>query len=210
MAKNALFSTNKPHSKSLFSKEEDQLLLKLFEVYPAQWKLISHFMPGRNPRQCHDRYTTYLDPSVSTKEWTEEEDIALFQRVKELGAKWVKISQYFPGRTDTALKNRYNTLLRRFQKGANTDFNQSYEKVLFQKVFYGTNTVQQTITEQKPRLVLPTVQLTCDLQKENPSTFDESPKSDRNQMDYNEQSETMDSFPIWESNFIDQSDFLVW
>ena len=113
-------SNSKNHSKSLFTKDEDKLLSQLYQIYPKQWKIISHFLPGRNPRQCHDRYTTYLDPNISSQEWNIYEDNLIFEKIKEIGPKWVKISKFFNGRSDTAIKNRYNTLIRRFNRDFKT------------------------------------------------------------------------------------------
>ena len=49
----------------------------------------------------------------SEDEWTEEEDCLIAEGVKELGTKWSEIVKRLPGRTDNAIKNRYNSGARR-------------------------------------------------------------------------------------------------
>jgi hypothetical protein len=73
-------------------------------------------MPGRNARQCKERWTNYLCPTLNTNSWKPEEDRLLVQKRMELGAKWVKIAQFFPNRTDAMVKNRYQVLKRKENK----------------------------------------------------------------------------------------------
>jgi hypothetical protein len=73
-------------------------------------------MPGRNARQCKERWTNYLVPALNTAAWTCEEDFQLIQKYGELGPKWVQIATFFANRTDSMVKNRFNKLQRRKQK----------------------------------------------------------------------------------------------
>ncbi len=45
--------------------------------------------------------------------WTAEQDRALFQLFKDLGAHWTKIAKEFPGRNENEVKNRFYSTLRR-------------------------------------------------------------------------------------------------
>jgi hypothetical protein len=72
-------------------------------------------MPGKNIRQCKDRWTNYLAPALNNAVWTCEEDIRLIQKHTELGPRWVQIAAFFPNRTDSMIKNRFNKLQRREQ-----------------------------------------------------------------------------------------------
>ena len=67
-------------------------------------------MKGRNPRQCKERFNTYLHPSIKIGDWTYEEDEIILRLVNQIGRKWVQISRKIPNRTDTAVKNRYHIL----------------------------------------------------------------------------------------------------
>jgi hypothetical protein len=105
----------KPHTK--FTHQEDETLRDLVEELGAvDWTRISQRMEGRNPRQCKERWVNYLAPTLKKAVWTREEDRRLIQKHRELGAKWVQIAKFFPERTDSMVKNRFNRLKRRDQK----------------------------------------------------------------------------------------------
>ena len=108
---------HKPHPKSKFTSEEDEQLKSLVDIYGENWNLISEKMGSRNPRQCRDRYLTYLSPNVNSSPWTPEDDVKLQQLHLEYGPKWVKISRHFENRTDTNIKNRW-MVLQRQKRGA--------------------------------------------------------------------------------------------
>ena len=106
----------KPHSK--FSEEEDEHLKEVVSrLGEYDWNLISKEMPGRNARQCKERWSYYLSPSLNTSPWTQEEDNLLLSKQRELGSKWVKISKFFHHRTDAMVKNRFQVLMRKMKKG---------------------------------------------------------------------------------------------
>ena len=97
-------------SNKKFSPDEDDKLRKLVGQYGENWEVVASHMKGRNIRQCHDRWTYYLSPSVSNEPWTSEEDKKLIELTQEIGGKWVQISKHFKGRNDTQIKNRWNIL----------------------------------------------------------------------------------------------------
>ena len=97
-------------SRSVFNNIEDKLLIYLYSLYGNDWEIISQHFPNRNSRQCKDRYQTYLNPNILIGNWSKEEDELIINKYLELGNKWVKISKFFPNRTDTAIKNRFNHL----------------------------------------------------------------------------------------------------
>jgi hypothetical protein len=100
----------------VFTPDEDVLLKQLVKRFGRSWEVIACYLPNRNQRQCKDRWTNYLSPSISTDPWTEENDQLLLQKVNELGPKWTQITTFFPGRTDANLKNRWFMLVRRARK----------------------------------------------------------------------------------------------
>jgi hypothetical protein len=101
-----------------FTPEEDERLLEIVrENGTKDWILISYLLGTRNPRQCRERYKNYLDPSLRHCEWTPEEDALLMQKYLEFGAKWNKIGRFFTNRSDNALRNRWQLMNRRQQRG---------------------------------------------------------------------------------------------
>jgi hypothetical protein len=100
-----------------FLPADDEQLRHLVEALgQTDWSAIADRMPGKNARQCKERWVNYLAPSLSTAAWTLEEDFLLIRKYAELGAKWVQIAAFFPNRTDSMIKNRFNKLQRRDQK----------------------------------------------------------------------------------------------
>ena len=107
---------HKSAPKVKFTPSEDTLLEKLVAKYGENnWEEIASQIPGRNIRQCHDRWVYYLNPNVKKTPWTEEEENLLFKCVHEIGPHWVRITQFFEGRTDTQIKNKWNVLKRRME-----------------------------------------------------------------------------------------------
>jgi hypothetical protein len=110
---------HKPHPKSKFTAEEDSLLCRLVsQLGEDSWAQIAQRMHRRNARQCKERWTNYLSPSVSNSPWTPQEDRLLEEKIREIGQKWVQIAAFFPRRTDINIKNRYHLLCRRGERGA--------------------------------------------------------------------------------------------
>ena len=112
-----LISTNikgnrKRVHKSKFTKQEDELLCSLVKKYgDNKWGLISKKMKSRNPRQCRERWKNCLNPKLSTKKWSDEEDALLLKRYQEIGPHWNSISLYFPNRSMYSIRNRIIKLI---------------------------------------------------------------------------------------------------
>lgn len=94
---------------------EDRILSELVSVFgnkKVDWQAIGRSM-GRTPRQCRDRYKNYLSCELERRGWTREEDELLRERVGEMGCHWARMTDYFPGRSDVSLKNRWRLLSHR-------------------------------------------------------------------------------------------------
>lgn len=104
----------KPHPRAKFDAEEDEHLKRVVEKYGTNdWELIAIKIRGRTARQCRERWTNYLNPAIDNSEWTEEEDALLLEKHEEIGRHWKAIAEFFPNRTDIAVKNRWLMLERR-------------------------------------------------------------------------------------------------
>jgi hypothetical protein len=91
-----------------FLPEEDAQLKQLVSIYgTSSWDVVAAGIPGRNSRQCRERWKHYLSSGTQAQPWTAEEDRELYIRMEQFGPRWTILSSFFPGRTDIQIKNRW-------------------------------------------------------------------------------------------------------
>ena len=113
----ALLQMRRSSLKIKFTPEEDARLVQLVRQYGTKdWTNIAIHMGTRNPRQCRERWSNYVNPNLRTDPWTEEEDALLEEKFKEFGGKWNKIAKFFTNRSDNSLRNRWMMIVRRKSK----------------------------------------------------------------------------------------------
>jgi len=100
--------------KGAWSAEEDELLLRAIEQQGTRkWSVLASHLPGRTGKQCRERWHNQLNPDISKLPWTEAEDAVIIHEYAKFGARWADIAAVLRGRTDNAVKNRWNCSMRR-------------------------------------------------------------------------------------------------
>jgi hypothetical protein len=99
--------------KVCFSLQEDKVIQNFVLTHgTSSWSMIEQILPSRTGKQCRERWKNVLDPSLSKREWTKEEDLLLQNLFQQHGQKWSRFVEYFQGRSDVLIRNRYQLLMR--------------------------------------------------------------------------------------------------
>ncbi|KAG6611680.1 Myb-like protein [Phytophthora cinnamomi] len=126
-----------------WTQHEDEMLSSIVEREGAsQWTVVASLLPGRNAKQCRERWHHQLDPSIKREAWSADEDTLLVTLQRKFGNAWSRMVAYLPGRTDNAIKNRWHSAqLRRRRRASNwhSDVENTVE-----------NTSREAITQQVP------------------------------------------------------------
>jgi len=98
--------------KGQWTDEEDCVLRNAVAEGHSNWGAVARRVPGRTAKQCRERWSNYLAPSVVQGGWSTEEDLVLLGMHRDSGRKWAAIARAIEGRSENAVKLRFKSLER--------------------------------------------------------------------------------------------------
>ncbi|CAN7059208.1 unnamed protein product [Brassica rapa subsp. trilocularis] len=146
-------STKGNFNTGAWDQSEDTNLRKLVELYGIKnWKRIANMLGTRIGKQCRETWHNHLRHGIKKSAWTEEEDRILVEAHKVFGNKWAKIALKLCGRTENAIKNRWNGTKRRMHqkrmKQSDKNANPHQNVILARYIRHITNENESPNTEE--------------------------------------------------------------
>ena len=114
-------------SRGTWSQQEDEMLISaVSQLGPKKWTDIAKFVPTRTSKQCRERWENRLKPGIRRDLFEPWEDQIIIQTQREIGNRWSLIAKKLPGRSSSAVKNRwYSGLRNQVSNGQNSGIGQA-------------------------------------------------------------------------------------
>jgi hypothetical protein len=103
--------------RGLWTAVEDAIIQEWVQIHGSRyWADLAEKLPNRKVRDCRERWEWHLCGDRASLQWTEAEDEMLIRLQQQLGNKWATIAFSFRGRTASAVKNRWNSMMKKRRK----------------------------------------------------------------------------------------------
>ncbi|XP_073022730.1 transcription factor MYB97-like isoform X2 [Primulina eburnea] len=107
--------TSQRDSKKGWTKAEDKILEDYLQEHgEGNWGLVPENTGlTRSGKSCRSRWVNFLRPNLKKEAFSVHEERQIAELHRLLGNKWARIAAELPGRTDSEIKNYWNTRLKR-------------------------------------------------------------------------------------------------
>ena len=109
-------SGTKSRSRSWLPSEDELVRSLVAQHGPRKWTLIATRLKTKTQKQVYARWRDYLQPGLTTKPWSAEEQARLVELQAHVGNQWAVLARLMPGRSPNAIKNRYHATKRKLER----------------------------------------------------------------------------------------------
>ena len=100
--------TNEFQARGTWTQHEDEQLINAVHQFGTKkWTDVAKYVPTRTSKQCRERWNHRLDPNIKHEPFEPWEDQIIIDKQREIGNRWSIIAQQIPGRSPSAVKNRW-------------------------------------------------------------------------------------------------------
>ena len=102
--------------KGNWTSPEDKILLNWVKTQGAtKWTECSKQITGRCGKQCRERWVNILNPKVKKGNWSDSEQILIYDQLRNFSTSWSSMSKILKGRTENSIKNYFYSSVRRLK-----------------------------------------------------------------------------------------------
>lgn len=100
--------------RTTWTKEEEKKLVELVDAHgEGRWKAVAEQLGNKTGKQCREKWKNQLRPSIRNDPWTDQEEEIFVGAHMMYGNRWSFIAQCLEGRSENAIKNHWNAVMRR-------------------------------------------------------------------------------------------------